>query len=84
MCHVTLKKNLPDNHRFCEYKNQIPRHSPTEQISVSEHFSVDPQKQTFDTQESESPVQSALLSQSIIIQFWRANKPRVDLNSDAN
>ena len=43
---------------------------------------MDPQKQTFDTQESESPVHSESLthSNSIIIQFWRANKPRVDFN----
>ena len=85
-------------------KKHLPTHSPTLQISVSEHsscwphlqfpitqvstvfpehFSVDPQKQTFDTQESESPVQSESLrhSDSRIIQFWRANKPRVDLNN---
>ena len=74
-------------------KNHIPTHSPTLQISVSEHsscsphlhfpitqvlypehFSVDPQTQTFDTQVSEYPVQSESAKHSKIIEFWRANK----------
>ena len=76
-------------------KNHIPTHSPTLQISVSEHsscsphlhfpltqastvipehFSVDPQTQTFDTQVSEYPVQSESAKHSRIIEFWRANK----------
>ena len=39
-----------------------------------EHFLVDPQKQECDTHVSESPVQSSLLSHSIIRQFWKVNK----------
>ena len=51
-------------------------HFPITQASavIPEHFSVDPQAQTFDTQVSESPVQSESLKHSRMIEFRRANK----------
>ena len=43
-------------------------HFPIKQVSVRpEHFSDDPQTQVFDTQVSESPVQSESVKQSRII-----------------
>ena len=43
-------------------------HFPITQVLPPEHFSVDPQIQTFDPQVSESPVQSELMKHSRTIE----------------
>ena len=48
--------------------------SITQESVLPVHFSVEPQKHTFDTHVSESPVQSESAKHSRIIEFWRANK----------
>ena len=49
-------------------------HFPITQVLSPEHFSIDPQPQKFDTQVSESPVQSESMKHSRTIELWRANK----------
>ena len=49
--------------------------SITHVSDLPEHISVDPQKQAFDIQVSESPVQSAYVLHSRNIEFRLANTP---------
>ena len=78
---MNIKNHIPPKHSpaiqnsVLEHSSCSPHlHFPITQVLSPEHFSVDPQTQTFDTQVSESPVQSESMKHSRTIELWRANK----------
>ena len=77
---MNIKKHIPTHspaiqNSDSEHSSCSPHlHFPITQVLSPEHFSVDPQTQTFDKQVSESPVQSESMKHSRTIELWRANK----------